>query len=102
VGRHFGHEPRLEFVPWDEFVTRVDAEHAGTTLEHIGRAPLYSMEKARTVLGFVPKHAVTDTVLESIDAWVAANRHGRTHPLSHVRSSARGGSQDRLCASGGE
>jgi hypothetical protein len=47
VARHFGHEPRLEFVPWDEFVTRVDAEHAGTTLEHIGRAPLYSMEKAR-------------------------------------------------------
>ena len=28
VARHFGHEPRLEFVPWNEFVTRVDAEHA--------------------------------------------------------------------------
>ena len=75
VARHFGHEPRLEFVPWDEFASRVDAEHAETTLDHIGRAPLYSMDKARTVLGFRPKHTVTDTVLESIDAWVAANRN---------------------------
>jgi hypothetical protein len=33
------------------------------------------MEKARAVLGFRPKHDVTDTVLESIDAWVAANRN---------------------------
>ena len=80
VGRHFGHEPRLEFVPWDEFASRVDAEHADTTLEHIGRAPVYSMDKARTVLGFRPKHDVTDTVLESIDAWVAAPGTDATIP----------------------
>lgn len=75
VARHFGHKPRLEFVPWGEFATRVDSEHADATLEHIGRAPLYSMEKARIVLGFRPRHDVTDTVLEAIDAWVAANRN---------------------------
>ena len=75
VARHFGHEPKLEFVPWDEFTARVDPEYAGQTLDHIGRAPLYSMEKARTMLGFVPRHDVTDTVLESLDAWVSANRH---------------------------
>jgi len=62
-------------VPADEFATRVDAEHADTTLEHIGRAPMYSMDKSRVVLGFRPRHTVTDTVLESIDAWVAANRN---------------------------
>jgi hypothetical protein len=32
------------------------------------------MEKASPVLGFLPQHDVTDAVLESIDAWVAANR----------------------------
>jgi len=53
----------------------VDPAEAATTIEHIGRAPLFSMEKARALLGFVPKHSVTDTVLESIDAWVAANRN---------------------------
>ena len=74
VARHFGHEPRLEFAPWDEFARRVNPEHVDQTLEHIGRAPLFSMEKARTVLGFEPAHDVTGTVLESIDAWVATNR----------------------------
>jgi nucleoside-diphosphate-sugar epimerase len=74
VARHFGHEPRLEYVPWAQFASRVDPEAADQTIEHIGRAPLFSMDKARTLLGFVPRHSVTDTVLESIDAWVTANR----------------------------
>jgi nucleoside-diphosphate-sugar epimerase len=73
VARHFGHEPRLEFAPWADFAARVGPEHAATTLDHIGRAPMFSMEKARSVLGFVPKHSVTDTVLESLDAWVTAH-----------------------------
>ena len=74
VARHFGHPPTLEFVPWSEFTARVSQQDAATTLDHIGRAPMFSMEKAREVLGFLPRHSVTDTVLESIDAWVVANR----------------------------
>jgi nucleoside-diphosphate-sugar epimerase len=74
VARHFGHEPKVEFVPWAEFAARVGQQEAATTIDHIGRAPMFSMDKARDVLGFVPRHSVTDTVLESIDAWVAANR----------------------------
>ena len=70
VARHFGHEPRLQFLPWDEFASRVGVQAAETTLAHIGRAPLFSMDKALSVLGFVPKHSVSDTVLEAIDAWV--------------------------------
>jgi nucleoside-diphosphate-sugar epimerase len=74
VARHFGHEPRLELVPWAEFASRVGPADADTTMEHIGRAPLFSMDKARDLLGFVPRHTVTDTVLESIDAWVSSHR----------------------------
>jgi nucleoside-diphosphate-sugar epimerase len=74
LARHFGHEPRLEFAPWDEFAARVDPAQADATIEHIGRAPLFSMQKARDRLGFTPKHSVTDTVIEAIDAWVLANR----------------------------
>ena len=47
---------------------------SSTTLEHIGRAPLFSMAKAKRLLGFEPQHTVEDTVLEAIDAWIAANR----------------------------
>ncbi|WP_027861691.1 NAD(P)-dependent oxidoreductase [Marmoricola sp. URHB0036] len=74
VARHFGHEPKLELVPWAEFAARVDPHEAATTIDHIGRAPLFPMDKARDLLGFVPRHSVTDTVLESIDAWVTTNR----------------------------
>jgi nucleoside-diphosphate-sugar epimerase len=74
TARHFGHEPKLEFAPWAEFASRVDPREADLTIDHIGRAPLFSMDKASDVLGFVPKHSVTDTVLESIDAWVMAHR----------------------------
>ena len=74
VARHFGHEPRLEFVPWAEFASRVGREEADMTIEHIGRAPLFSMDKARARLGFTPRHSVTETVLEAIDAWVTTNR----------------------------
>lgn len=74
LARHFGHQPRLEFAQWSEFASRVGPEQAALTIDHLGRAPMFSMEKARAVLGFVPRHSVTDTVLESIDAWVVANR----------------------------
>jgi nucleoside-diphosphate-sugar epimerase len=74
VARHFGHEPRLELVPWSEFATRLDPEQVELTVDHIGRSPMFSMDKARTLLGFVPQHSVTDTVLEAIDAWVSAHR----------------------------
>ncbi len=74
LARHFGHEPKLELVPWAEFAARVGQREADITIEHIGRAPLFSMEKARDVLGFVPRHSVSDTVVESIEAWVTANR----------------------------
>ncbi|MBR7742495.1 NAD-dependent epimerase/dehydratase family protein [Phycicoccus sp. BSK3Z-2] len=72
VARHFGHEPRLEYVPWAEFAERAGPENAAITLDHVARAPMFSMDKARDVLGFVPAHSVTDTVLEALDAWVAA------------------------------
>jgi len=72
VARHFGHEPKLEFTPWAEFAKALDPQQVEVTMDHIGRSPMFSMDKARALLGFVPKHSVTDTVLEAIDAWVAS------------------------------
>ncbi|WP_374971235.1 NAD-dependent epimerase/dehydratase family protein [Terrabacter sp. BE26] len=73
VARHFEHEPKIEFVPWAEFEKTTDPEQVAITLDHIGRSPVFSMDKARDALGFVPKHSVTDTVIEAIDAWVASH-----------------------------
>ena len=82
----------LEFVPADEFATRVDAEHADATLEHFGRAPLQSMDKARTALRYLPKHGATDTVPESIDAWVApTGTDPAPHPLQRTSTHRQSG-----------
>ena len=72
----------------DEFATRVDTEHADATLEHFGRAPLQSMDKARTDLRDLPKHGATDTVPKSIDAWVA-NRNWPSPPSPQRTSTHR-------------
>jgi len=79
-------------VPANKFATRVDTEHADATLEHFGQAPLQSMDKARTALRDLPKHGATDTVPESIDAWVA-NRNWPSPPSlsADVHSSANRG-----------
>ncbi|NHA68856.1 NAD-dependent epimerase/dehydratase family protein [Phycicoccus flavus] len=74
VARHFGHEPRIELVPWAEFAARAGEDNAAVTLDHIGRAPMFSMAKARERLGFVPRHDVRETVLSALDAWVAEHR----------------------------
>jgi len=74
VARHFGHEPRLELVPWAEFVSRVGPEQADITLDHIGRSPMFSMEKARGRLGRAAWFYIRNRAVEALDAWVAANR----------------------------
>jgi nucleoside-diphosphate-sugar epimerase len=74
VAQHFGHEPNITYLPWEEWAAQTDPVEADKTIEHIGRAPLFSMAKAKRLLGFEPKHTVQDTVLQAIDAWVAANR----------------------------
>lgn len=74
LARHFGHEPRLTLLPWAEFERTLTPEQAELTIDHLARAPMFSMDKARRVLGFVPAHGVVDTVVEAIDDWVSTNR----------------------------
>ena len=66
--RHFGQTPAEEFVSYPEFLSRIPKEHAADSAEHIDHSPMASMEKAKALLGFVPKHSAMDTVLEAIDS----------------------------------
>ncbi len=65
---HFGHEPRLSFLPWKEFVAEVGEKNAIMTDDHITRSPHFSMAKARRVLGFTPRYSEEETVLSAVDA----------------------------------
>ncbi|MGM9521304.1 MAG: NAD-dependent epimerase/dehydratase family protein [Oscillospiraceae bacterium] len=66
--RHFGHEPNIRYVPYGEFLKALSPEDAAVSAEHIDRSPVCSMEKARRMLGFEPKHSSIDTVIESIES----------------------------------
>jgi nucleoside-diphosphate-sugar epimerase len=68
----FGREPVLELVDWPEFERRVGAEHALATREHVGRSIAASIERARRVLGYEPRHSSLEALRESV-RWLAEN-----------------------------
>jgi nucleoside-diphosphate-sugar epimerase len=71
VAGWFGVEPRLRFVPFDEWAVGLDPEVARTSREHIDHSPSMSIEKARTLLGYVPRYTSLQAIRESL-AWLIA------------------------------
>lgn len=63
---HFGHEPNLSYMPFEELAKKLNETDAHYTFEHIRRSPNCSMEKAEKLLGFVPKHSAIDTVISAL------------------------------------
>jgi nucleoside-diphosphate-sugar epimerase len=72
VAGWFGREPVLELVDWPTFASRVGAEHARTTREHVSRSISAGIERARTVLGYAPRYTALDALREALD-WLVAN-----------------------------
>jgi nucleoside-diphosphate-sugar epimerase len=70
---HFGQEPRLSFVPWNEWRATVEAKDAEATWDHIAHSPNASIEKARRLLGYEPRYSSLEAVQESVD-WLFASR----------------------------
>lgn len=66
MSRWFGHEPDLEFLPWDEWKSRQSAENAEATYEHISRSPSCSIEKGRRLLGYAPRYTSLEAVQQSV------------------------------------
>jgi nucleoside-diphosphate-sugar epimerase len=72
--RWFGHEPRLRFLPFEEWKAGVVTEDAQTTWEHIVRSPCHSIEKARRRLGYEPRYSSLAAVEEAVRALIAAGQ----------------------------
>jgi nucleoside-diphosphate-sugar epimerase len=73
----FGQEAKLEFLPYDTWAKQQKPDEAKATWEHIARSPNCSMEKARRLLGFTPRHSSLQAVQESV-RWLIEN--GRVDP----------------------
>ena len=69
----FGMEPRLRFLPWEEWRQQVSAKDAAFTWDHIAHSPNCSIQKTRTLLGYQPRYSSLEAVQESV-AWLT--QHG--------------------------
>ncbi|QNP75566.1 NAD(P)-dependent oxidoreductase [Streptomyces roseirectus] len=72
VARWFGQEASLETVSWAEFRRATTPELAAVSWEHLHRSQCFSVEKARTVLGYAPRYEPEEAVLESV-RWLIGN-----------------------------
>jgi nucleoside-diphosphate-sugar epimerase len=69
----FNQPARLHFLPWEEWKQGVSPKDAATTEDHIRHSPNCSIQKARSVLGYEPRHTSLEAVQESVD-WLL--QHG--------------------------
>ena len=75
VAAWFGREAVLDLVEWDEFERRVGATHASSTRDHVERSIAASIDRSRSVLGWVPRYSSLDALRESL-RWLV--EHGLT------------------------
>ncbi|TCK66011.1 NAD(P)-dependent oxidoreductase [Curtobacterium sp. PhB136] len=78
----FGQEARLESVSWDRFRETTDQDAAQASWEHLSRSQVFSIEKARRLLGYEPRHTAGETVEEAIRWLVEHGELEGTRPLS--------------------
>ena len=64
--RHFGHEPRLEYLSWEAWAATQDAEEAKTAYEHIVRSPNCAIVKAERLLGYAPRFTSLEAVVDAL------------------------------------
>ncbi|WFU12599.1 NAD-dependent epimerase/dehydratase family protein (plasmid) [Rhizobium sp. CB3090] len=72
MSRWFGHEPKLEFLPYDKWAEGQTPEDADATWEHIARSPNCSIAKAERLLNYAPRYTSLQAVQESV-IWLMAN-----------------------------
>lgn len=72
--RWFGHEPKLTYLPFEEWKQGVDSKDAEATWEHIVRSPSHSMAKAGRLLGFAPRYGSLEAVQEAVRWLIAEGR----------------------------
>jgi nucleoside-diphosphate-sugar epimerase len=66
VASWYGKGARIRFVPWEEWRKSVPEKDAQITWDHIARSPNCSIEKARRLLDYRPRHRSLDAIRESV------------------------------------
>ena len=65
--RWFGQEVRIQFLPWNEWCDYTnDEEQVGNAYYHIARSGFYSIEKAKRLIDYQPRHTLLEPIEESV------------------------------------
>lgn len=63
----FGKSADLSFVPFEQFSESLPEQYRQPAFEHIARSHSVSIEKARRVLGYEPRHTSLQAVAEAVE-----------------------------------
>lgn len=74
--RWFGHEPKLSYLPFEQWKALQDPEEAQATWEHLARSPSHSIEKGQRLIGYQPRYSSLQAVEESV-RWLGSQGAGR-------------------------
>ncbi|OJX53915.1 MAG: epimerase [Devosia sp. 66-22] len=74
--RWFGHEPRISYLPFEQWAATQRPEDAAATLEHISRSPAHSIHKARSLLGYRPRYSSLAAVEEAVTWLIGSGKLG--------------------------
>ncbi|MBK8083331.1 MAG: NAD-dependent epimerase/dehydratase family protein [Devosia sp.] len=80
--RFFGHEPKLSYLPFENWKTHQSPEEAQATWEHIARSPSHSIAKGERLIGYRPRYTSLAAVEEAV-TWLIAN--GRSEAPRRTR-----------------
>ena len=84
----FGREPRLRFLPWEEWRKTVSTKEADATWDHVAHSPNCSIAKAERLLGYRPRYSSLQAVEESV-TWLIKNGKVQTQS-AQIQSAAPG------------
>jgi len=72
--RWFDREPRLSFVPFDQWKLSLEKRDAESSWGHIMRSSCVSIEKSRQRLGYNPRFSSLEAIQQSVTALIASGR----------------------------
>jgi nucleoside-diphosphate-sugar epimerase len=72
--RWFGREPRLSFVPFDQWRLSLKKSDAESSWGHIMRSSCVSIGKSHRRLGYSPRFSSLEAIQQSVTALIASGR----------------------------
>jgi nucleoside-diphosphate-sugar epimerase len=72
--RWFGQEPRLSFLPFEQWQLGLSKSDAEASWGHLLRSSCVSIEKSRQRLGYAPRYSSLEAIQQSVAALIASGR----------------------------